>query len=100
MLSYRIALFILKWGLQFNIHIVEELPRPIRLAGSYQTYMGRVRINVGGLRWGSICGEGWDVNDANVVCRQMGFQVGHVIASSEMEFGQPFGPVVMSHVSN
>lgn len=33
---------------------------------------GRVDVCVNGL-WTTVCGNGWDVNDATVICRSIGF---------------------------
>ena len=44
----------------------------VRLSGSTEPNEGRVEICLSG-HWGVVCRDGWDNNDANVVCRQLGF---------------------------
>ena len=47
---------------------------PVRLAGvDGVNYAGRVEVFYQ-RRWGKICGNEWDIDDAKVVCRQLGFQ--------------------------
>ena len=43
----------------------------IKLAGSSKRSEGRVMIYHNG-KWGSICGTGWDIKDANIACQQLG----------------------------
>ena len=54
---------------------VSNFTIPIRLVGGSSPSEGRVEINVNG-RWGTICDFSWDVRDATVVCRQLGFAGG------------------------
>ncbi|XP_046646490.1 scavenger receptor cysteine-rich domain superfamily protein-like [Daphnia pulicaria] len=52
-----------------------QLDFQIRLAGSNKTNEGRVEVKVFG-RWGAICDDHFSANDANVICRQLGFPLG------------------------
>ena len=45
----------------------------VRLVGGQQPTEGRVEVCVGGL-WGSVCDNHWNLNNAQVVCRQLGYE--------------------------
>ena len=44
----------------------------VRLRGSPSPNMGRVEVYYAG-KWGSVYASGWDIRDATVVCRQLGY---------------------------
>lgn len=47
-------------------------PHEIRLVGGPVENSGRVEIFYGGV-WGTVCNISWDIDDASVVCHQLGY---------------------------
>ena len=45
----------------------------VRLRDGPTANQGRVEICINNV-WGSVCDNGWDEMDVNVVCRQLGYQ--------------------------
>ena len=58
----------------------------VRLVNSYLPHAGRVEVLYSGI-WGTICSDYWDLQDAEVVCHQLGYD-GALRAVSNAAFGQ------------
>ncbi|XP_063157062.1 deleted in malignant brain tumors 1 protein-like [Candoia aspera] len=69
----------------------------MRLAGGSTPCTGRVEV-LFNQTWGTICDNGWDLADANVVCREVG--CGNALAAAgAAKFGQGTGPVWMDQMN-
>ncbi|CAH1248833.1 PRSS12 [Branchiostoma lanceolatum] len=66
-----------------------------RLSGGQKPNEGRVEFRRGGSDWGTICKKGWDIHDADVLCRHLGYK-GAVLISTN--FGPGSGPIFLSDV--
>ena len=73
--------------------------RSLRLVGGPNNASGRVEVCRFGC-WGTVCDEGWDRYDANVACRQLGFQTEQAIPVRGAYFGKGRAnrPIFMSQV--
>ncbi|XP_038053531.1 deleted in malignant brain tumors 1 protein-like [Patiria miniata] len=76
--------------------LTTDSPSLVRLRDGGSIYEGRVEVYVNG-EWGTVCDDLWDLNDANVICRELGFGVALRVAS-EAKYGPGQGPIQMDNV--
>ena len=65
----------------------------VRLIGGTTSRQGRVEIWYN-RQWNTVCDDSWDIDDANVVCQQLGYQ-GAITAHHSAHFGQGSGQILL-----
>ena len=69
----------------------------IRLVGGSSYNEGRVEILYNDV-WGTICSDGWSLNNAIVVCRSVGFSGANTFYVTSSQYGPGAGPIWLDNV--
>ncbi|KAK2489015.1 hypothetical protein MC885_004065 [Smutsia gigantea] len=89
-----LPLLLCVWLLVAGTHGVKD--GDMRLANGDSANEGRVEIFYRG-QWGTVCDNLWDLTDASVVCRALGFE-NATDALGQAAFGPGSGPIMLDEV--
>ena len=79
-----------------SIILITDNSKTIRLADGESASEGRVEVYYNGV-WGTICDDGWDIDDARVICRQLGY-TDAMKATTSSDFGGGVGQIWLDEV--
>ena len=86
-----------------NNHYMEDsfmlllIDLTVRLVNGSSHNEGRVEVFHGG-KWGTVCDDDWGIEDANVVCKMLGYPSA-LRVSRLMEFGEGTGKIILDDVN-
>ena len=68
----------------------------VRLAAGSGPHEGRIEVVFVNM-WGTVCGQSWDLLDAIVVCRQLGYHT--ALNATTGTFGEGSGPIWLDQIT-
>ncbi|KAK3089728.1 hypothetical protein FSP39_005947 [Pinctada imbricata] len=90
-INYSLLIFLLAM-------IFSDVNGKEKIVNGRNNYTGRIEINHNG-EWGVICDDNWDLQDAAVACRMLGFSFGAKVAVGRSVFGIGNGNFLLDDVN-